>query len=462
VIYIPNHSAPIVSIYFIFRRSRFALPHCKTAVMELALRQFTQGTQRKSRHQFLDRLEYLGSELKPVYMHEALGIKGTMLTEHRQEILELWQEAIQLPLLSADHFADTQRIYSHELQNRYEEDEYLSYIWLLRLLYRTHPLWPSVSLSPKAIEDVTIDEVKDLWPSLFSQDTFVPCFSGDLSLTQAQQSALTFAQNLPHTAHPLAPHLNAYPILPLNEHLSVPLDHQSSSQTLSDTINAPFNVQQSIYEIPTHILVVHRSSRQQAQIYIAHRSIAASHPDALALEIAMTAIGGTFTSPLMQELRVKRGLTYASYATISFHADGSLINFNANVDQDDCAEALQLMLEIYARASRGDLSDTEISFAQNYIMHAYPLRIESSEQHMYELMRSRLIDRPKAHMIEYPDLIHHLSIESIRQAARTHLAKHPYIVIMGDRELIHRALQNYPSQIIHSIDAFDEVDVLIS
>lgn len=449
----PNHSAPLVSIYFIFRRSRFALPHCKVAVMELALRQFTQGTQNKSRHQFLEKLECLGSELKPVYMHEALGMKGTMLTEHRQEVLELWQEAIQTPLLSADHFADTQRIYSHELQNRYEEDEYLSYIWLLRLLYRTHPLWLSVSLSPKAIEDVTIDEIKEIWPSLFSQDTFLPCFSGDLSLIQAQQSALTFAQNLPHTTSPLAPHLHAYPALPLDEPLSVPLHDQNSSQ---------INGQQSIYEIPAHILVVHRSSRQQAQIYIAHRSIAVSHPDALALEMAMTAIGGTFTSPLMQELRVKRGLTYASYAAISFHTQGSLINFNANVDQDDCAEALQLMLEIYARASRGDLSDTEIRFAQNYIMHAHPLRIESTEQHMYELMRSHLIDRPKAHMIEYPNLIHHLSIESIRQAARTHLAKHPYIVIMGDTKSIHRALQNYPSQIIHSIDAFDEADVLRS
>ena len=92
------------------------------------------------------------------------------------------------------------------------------------------------------------------------------------------------------------------------------------------------------------IFFIDKPNRSQTQIMVGHPSVPASHPGFYALQVMTSAFGGQFSSRLMQELRVKRGLSYGAYAWVSNHRFGGDYILNASVDSARLIEALQVLL----------------------------------------------------------------------------------------------------------------------
>ena len=64
------------------------------------------------------------------------------------------------------------------------------------------------------------------------------------------------------------------------------------------------------------LTLVDKPERTQSQILIGQPAPRWQHPDFLALQVATTAFGGTFTARLMDEVRSKRGLSYGASARV--------------------------------------------------------------------------------------------------------------------------------------------------
>ena len=111
-----------------------------------------------------------------------------------------------------------------------------------------------------------------------------------------------------------------------------------------------------------------------------------SDPDYFPMVVGNTVLGGGFTSWLVNEVRVKRGLTYAIGSRVeALRAAGSFC-VSTSSKNASVVETIKLSLEQMRRLRGGDLPDEDLDKARSYLAGMYPLRIESPDSLAAEIL----------------------------------------------------------------------------
>lgn len=188
-------------------------------------------------------------------------------------------------------------------------------------------------------------------------------------------------------------------------------------------------------------MVVDKPDRGQTQIMAGHPTIHANHPDHLALGLATSAFGGTFTARLMQEVRVKRGLSYGAYAHLSGDRAGAHYALSAAPEAKDAIETLELLRSEYRRFVHEGLTDAEIEFARQHLIASFAFSVETPALVAGQRVRARLLGRPDDHLATWRTRMAALSPDTVRAAVRQHLdPDHLCAVLVGEGSTLAPAL----------------------
>ena len=112
------------------------------------------------------------------------------------------------------------------------------------------------------------------------------------------------------------------------------------------------------------IILMDKPERSQTQVLLGHSTVPAGHPDMVPLAVGNTAFGGTFTSRLMQEVRVKRGWSYGAYSGFSVGRELSTYHVNFYPKTEDTIPALKLVLDLIQTLTKEGLPEEELAFAR--------------------------------------------------------------------------------------------------
>ena len=369
------------------------------ALRVLTQRQALRGTKRASREHFINEVESLGTELILTHRRYAHSLGAVVLTRTLPQVVSLLYEVITEPRLDPDELEQSKRAYIAELDARYDDDHAMAWLCLARRLHVDHPLWSDYTVDQSQVEAISIEDVRNAWPKVFHPDALLPCITSNLS----QSDILDALRSL---------------YKPTQEMSSLVKPVPTISPLLTSTLT-----------------LVHKPDKRQASIFIAHPTLTPDHPQSLALKVALCALGGTFSSPLMQEVRVKRGLSYGAYAGLKGEANARFVCLNATPDAKDAAETLEVMLAVFKRGAEGDLSDETLLFAKDYLINAHPFSIETPAMRAGLTVHAVLMGVDPDRSLDTPKYLYGLTVEEIRQAARDHLSlDHLEILIYGDQE----------------------------
>ncbi|TDL76018.1 insulinase family protein [Palleronia sediminis] len=155
----------------------------------------------------------------------------------------------------------------------------------------------------------------------------------------------------------------------------------------------------------------------QSVILFGHEGIARDDPDFFAAYILNEIVGGGgFNSRLMEEVRVKRGLTYGvgSYLLPLDHA--AMLMGQASSANDSAAEAVEVIADEWARAAEG-VTEDELEAAKRYLTGAYPLRFDGNARIAGILVGMQLDGLPADYIETRNDEIEAVTLEDIRRVA---------------------------------------------
>ena len=148
-----------------------------------------------------------------------------------------------------------------------------------------------------------------------------------------------------------------------------------------------------------------------------------------------TFLGGGFTSKLVQELRVKRGLTYSAGAYVSMQRDygrAGILTFSKN---ETAADAVGIIRDVFADVASGKFLETEFVHQKNHQIGAYAFGFEETGAFLGQLMLYDHQKRDLAELVSFPETIGRLTMPEL---ARATLETFPWdrqtIVIVGDKE----------------------------
>lgn len=193
----------------------------------------------------------------------------------------------------------------------------------------------------------------------------------------------------------------------------------------------------------TRILAVHKEGATQAQIRFAAFGVPSrTHPDFFAATVANGAFGGGFTSRLVQEIRVNRGLSYGARTRFSQLRGGGYFAFSSFTKNESIGELLRVAVGEAERARREGLSAEELARARSYLAGLYPLRLETNEQIAGAMAELHLFDLPDDWVSQYRSRLAAVTDEEANGAARRWFFADPFsLVIVGDEPSIRRGVE---------------------
>lgn len=148
-------------------------------------------------------------------------------------------------------------------------------------------------------------------------------------------------------------------------------------------------------------------------------------------------MGGGFTSKLVQELRVKRGLTYSAGAYVSALKDygrAGIMTFSKN---ETAAEAISIIRDIFTEVKEGKFTEKEFKHQQGHQIGAFAFGFEETSAFLGQIM---LYDHQERSLDELANFPENVSKFTPSDLAKSNLAVFPWdkmtIVVVGDASLV--------------------------
>ncbi len=171
------------------------------------------------------------------------------------------------------------------------------------------------------------------------------------------------------------------------------------------------------------IVIADKPERSQSQILIGHLGPRYGTPEARDLIAVETAFGGTFSSRLMQEIRVKRGWSYGAGCSLYRSRLAHWFRMHAATAEETTPDTIALMLSMFEDLAHSGISEEEFAFAQTYLSGSLPFQMATPSQRMRIASQYQAFGLPPNYMEELPRVVAALTHDGACAAARNYL--HP-------------------------------------
>jgi len=126
-------------------------------------------------------------------------------------------------------------------------------------------------------------------------------------------------------------------------------------------------------------VVIHKPDATQAQVRIVSGGLPRSTPHYAEAVVANTALGGGFTSLLVDAIRVDRGLSYSVSTRLHMNRRAGLSVFSSFTKNETLRELVDVALENMRGYARTGPSEEALEKARRYLAGLFPLGLESHE-----------------------------------------------------------------------------------
>lgn len=187
---------------------------------------------------------------------------------------------------------------------------------------------------------------------------------------------------------------------------------------------------------PTTIYLVDKPGAAQSSFRIGSVGVARSTPDYFPLQVMNTALGGSFTSRLNQELREVKGYTYGAFSGFEMRRAAGPFTAQAEVVSAKSDSALiDFMSEL--RQIRDTIPTTELTKTKRYIELELPSAFETTGDIANRLTAVALYGLPLDYFNHYVANIESVTQGDVQRVAQKYIdPSHMAIVIVGDRKSI--------------------------
>ncbi|RZJ39755.1 MAG: insulinase family protein, partial [Brevundimonas sp.] len=146
-----------------------------------------------------------------------------------------------------------------------------------------------------------------------------------------------------------------------------------------------------------------------------------------------TLLGGSFTSRLNQEIRIKRGLSYGTRSNMGVRQDEGAFVASAQTRNDAAPEVAELILAEIARLSSSQPTASEMTTRQAILTGAFGGSLETVDGLGGQVASLALYGLPMSDLAAYAGRVEAITPEQVQAAFAENLpASSASLVIVGD------------------------------
>jgi zinc protease len=163
--------------------------------------------------------------------------------------------------------------------------------------------------------------------------------------------------------------------------------------------------------------------------------------------LASEFLGGGFTSRLMREVRVKRGLTYSIGAYVSSqkqYGRSGIATFTKNQTINKLVEVISDAIE---KIRKDGISDEDLENSRGAIVGSHPFKFESNRAFLAQLLYLDHVEKPYTELFQFNEAVMKYSAKDVaRKIDQVFGMNVQTIFILGDKS-IESELKKLPSKL---------------
>ncbi len=166
------------------------------------------------------------------------------------------------------------------------------------------------------------------------------------------------------------------------------------------------------------VVVVNKPDAVQTEVRVGHIGIPRTHPDYMAVNLAIRILGGEGSNRLHQVLRTERGLTYGAQANMDTLKESGDFEAETNTRSDATGEVLRLIVDEFWRLQRERVGDRELDGAKAYLTGSFPLTIETPESIAMQVVNALFYGLPLAELQNFRERVNAVTPDDIQRVAK--------------------------------------------
>jgi zinc protease len=376
-----SHDLPLVDVEALIRAGHVDDPPGKEGLARHAVELLRRGAGGRSRADVDAAFDALGAEVSASHYADGIAYSVRCLARNIEPTLALLADVLFRPALTDDEHARLVREGLAAIDDMRDDDATLATRYFERYALAGHPYGRTGLGTHDSLEALTRGDAAAWVARNVHAASLVVGFAGDIDGDRAEDLAAALVAASP-TARPLPP---------------------------APPAPAPGE---------RRVILVDKPDRAQATVVIGHAAPPPAHPDAIALAVACTAFGGTFTSRLVSEVRVKRGWSYSVGCRVTRARAGHTFRIRLVPSVERAIDALALVGDLYAAFAATGPTDEEVEFARSYLVGSHAFDVATAADRLERRIEAALWDLPPDHHLTVVGRVARVTPDEVRAAAR--------------------------------------------
>lgn len=421
----PRHQLPLASVELLLETGGAHDPAGKAGLASMTATLLRRGTENRTADEIHDAIEYVGGHLESAAGPDATVITAGVTSENLPLALELVADVALHPTFPKKEFDTQQRRVLAELAQELDDPGVVGDRAMLRtVLPEGHPYALPTAGTRGGVAAIQRRDVVKFHGTQYAPSRATLVVVGDVDPKEVRRLA---GRHFGAWSTKPPPEVSAPPAAPLRKN---------------------------------RILVVHKAQATQVQVrFVAPAFTRKTDPVYFPATVANVAFGGGFTSRLVDEIRVNRGLSYGASTRFMQLRGAGFFVFKSFTKNESAGELMQVLLAEAEKARTAGFSDAEIERARSYLAGLYPLRLETNDQIAAAIGELLLYGLPRDWVSNYRQQIASVDAAQANEAARDWFFAQPYgLVLVGDRKAIEAGLKAAGISGDVRVVAIDEID----
>jgi zinc protease len=338
-------AVPVVSITLVLDTGTASDPIDRPGLTGLVADLLDEGAGARDAIELSDALARIGSHLEIDTAPDATTLSLTTLARFMPRAMGLLADILTRPHLAAHDLDRVRELRVNRLRQMRRMPGAAGDRALLAALFGSHPYGHGAFGTTRALEAITVDEVRAFWSGAFGPQRTTLIVAGDVTAESSIQAA------------------------------RASFGHWSGGSP-ADPVPPP-----GPPAVAGHVLVVDRPGTPQSDLRVGHSGPPRRTPAYHQLVTLNAILGGQFTSRINRKLREAMGVTYGARSSFEFRAAAGSFACDASVDAAATTAALlEVLAECHEIRSPGSVRPEELARAKASLTRGYVKHFETAGQ----------------------------------------------------------------------------------
>lgn len=389
---------PLVSVRLVMRAGAVFDPAGKDGLADFTARLLRRGTKRMDADGISEAIEFVGASLYAGVNEDVLSVYLTTPAEHFSEMLDVLGQVVREPTFPEQEVVDARERALAQFANDLDDPSAIADRAFTRAVWGDHPYGRDVGGNKRTVSTFTRDDVVRFHAECMGPRVSLLTVVGAIAPeTVAAEAERAFAG---WTGGP-----DVQPMLPRKQE---PLAKAGT------------------------VLLVDKPDQTQSQVRLGGPGFWLGHEDYFPATAMNIALGGGFTSRLMNEIRVNRGLTYGVSSYFDTMSAGGIFALSTFTKTASTREIIDVALKEIHGVRDGGLKPRELKDAQSYLAGLYPMRTETNESVASVIADMRMHALGDDWVEKFRDRLRAVTPKDVAAVAKKYaFADPPVIVVLG-------------------------------